>query len=76
MLQNLELHGELLSMLCLEFFVGDLFEAEAEIPLVVDSFNQVLLNRLLRVLFDEAAHAFDGALGQVSLRFDSFKEIY
>ena len=60
-----------LSMSLDEVIGGDLFETETVVPLVVDSFDKVPLERLHGILFPEVFHLVNGALRQVSLTLDT-----
>jgi len=51
--------SKLLPMLHLKLFVRNLFETQAVVPLVVDSLEKVLLERLRGVLFPEVFHGID-----------------
>lgn len=62
-------------MLGFEFLIWDLLETQAVVPLVKDSFNQVLFEGFRCKLFPKAFHAFNRALRQVSLPFNAFESL-
>ena len=61
-LQLVELVGKLLAMSLLKLLVRDLLEAQAVVPLIEDSFHQVLFKRLRRVFLPEILHGVNRAL--------------